>query len=127
MSTTMTQSAADRRAEIEQDVIPYMRQLYPVAFNLTRDPGDAEDLVQETMIKTYRAFHQFEPGTNLRAWLHKIMRNTSISAHRKRGREPDSGPVFYLADIEGYPYKEVAELLAIPLGTTMSRLHRGRQ
>ena len=53
MSTTMTQSAADRRAEIEQDVIPYMRQLYPVAFNLTRDPGDAEDLVQETMIKTY--------------------------------------------------------------------------
>jgi RNA polymerase sigma-70 factor (ECF subfamily) len=164
----------DQDARFERDVVPIMRQLYPTALRLTSNPADAEDLVQETMAKSYRAFHQFEPGTNLRAWLHRIMFNTRNSAYRKQGRQPaqslygdmqevpiQAGPqaqvvksaetealeqlpdsevltalrelpegfrtVVYMADVEGYPYKEIADMLDVPIGTVMSRLHRGRQ
>src|SRR5215472_4601572 len=158
-------------ATFEQDVVPYMRKLYPAALRMTRNPSDAEDLIQETFARAYVAFHQFTPGTNLSAWLYRILANTFINTRRKRGREPaqslfgelgelhvpdtlmgqtarsaeeealnrlaDSdvlralpegfSAAIYLADIEGYPYKEIAEILGTPIGTVMSRLHRGRQ
>jgi RNA polymerase sigma-70 factor, ECF subfamily len=164
----------DRTWRFEQDVVPFMNQLYPAALRLTKNAPDAEDLVQETMAKAYTAFHQFQPGTNLRAWLYKIQANTFINSYRKHRRQPATAlsadfqedwqvstdplsppapsaeaealdrlansdilsalrelPVefrvaIYLADIEGYPYREIAEMMGTPLGTVMSRLHRGR-
>ena len=164
----------DRDVRFESEVVPVMGQLYPAALRMTRNPSDAEDLVQETVAKAYAAFHQFKPGTNLRAWLHRILSNTFINGYRKRRREPiqDLGFDFqedwqtgndplmpptrsaeaeaierlasseilqalrelpeefrvaiYLADIEGYPYREIAEMMNTPIGTVMSRLHRGR-
>ena len=167
-----TMQPADRDIRFVQDVVPYMSQLYPAALRLTRNPSDAEDLVQETLAKAYAAFHQFTPGTNLRAWLYRILSNTFINTYRKKRREPaadlipsigeqaagdalappassaeaealermgdsdvlqalrtlpeDFRATIYLADIEGYPYREIAQMLGIPIGTVMSRLHRGR-
>jgi RNA polymerase sigma-70 factor (ECF subfamily) len=164
----------ERHAEFERQVRPYLAQLYPAALRMTRNASDAEDLVQETLAKAYVAFHQFTPGTNLRAWLHKILSNTFVNSYRKNKRQPAlatapelaeswqtgndaSAPVarsaeaealdrlgdsevlralrelprdyrtaVYLADIEGYPYREVAAMMGTPIGTVMSRLHRGR-
>lgn len=164
----------DREARFEREVTPLIGQLYPAALRMTRNPSDAEDLVQETLAKAYAAFHQFRPGTNLRAWLHRILANTFINGYRKKRREPvqDLGADFqedwhmggdpllpptrsaeaealeqlsdsdilqalrelpadfraaiYLADIEGYPYREIAEIMDTPIGTVMSRIHRGR-
>jgi len=155
-------------------VLPCLSQLHPAALRLTRNVSDAEDLVQETLAKAYAAFHQFSPGTNMRAWLHKILVTTFISSYRKNKREPaltagadlgeawqpggdplspqapsaesealdrladsevlralrdlpeDFRTAIYLADIEGYPYREVARIMGTPIGTVMSRLHRGR-
>src|SRR5258707_7345092 len=78
----------DLKAAFEQDVVPFMGQLYPAALRMTKNASDAEDLVQETIAKAYAAFHQFRPGTNLRAWLHRILANTFINGYRKRRREP---------------------------------------
>lgn len=163
------------RAEFEAEAMPFMSQLYAAALRMTRNPADAEDLLQETYLKAYRSFHQFEAGTNLRAWLYRILTNTFINSYRKKKRGPDevdlediddlylyrrladdSGspsaestflatvpdatvrdaldslpdnfkiPVI-LADVEGFQYKEIAEILDIPIGTVMSRLHRGRR
>jgi RNA polymerase sigma-70 factor, ECF subfamily len=164
----------DRKADFERDVLPVMGQLYPAAFRMTKNSSDAEDLVQETVAKAYAAFHQFRPGTNMRAWLHRILANTFINNYRKRRREPattlgadlgddwqngidrvgtparsaeaealdrladsdilralrdlpeDFRMAIYLADIEGYPYREIADMMGTPIGTVMSRLHRGR-
>jgi RNA polymerase sigma-70 factor (ECF subfamily) len=164
----------DLHARFEQDVLPVLSRLYPAALRMTRNASDAEDLVQETSAKAYAAFHQFKPGTNLRAWLNRILANTFINGYRKRRREPiqelaadferdwqvDADPLavrarsaeaeamdrlgdteimqalldlpesfrmtVYLADVEGYPYKEIAEIMGTPVGTVMSRLHRAR-
>lgn len=164
----------DREARFEGEVTPLISQLFPAAMRMTRNPSDAEDLVQETLAKAYAAFHQFRPGTNLRAWLHRILANTYINSYRKKKREPvqDLGSdlqdewhaggdpllpptrsaeaealekladsdilqalrelpaefraAIYLADIEGYPYREIAEIMDTPIGTVMSRIHRGR-
>jgi RNA polymerase sigma-70 factor, ECF subfamily len=161
------------RTLFESDAIPYMRQMYPVALRLTHDRQEAEDLIQETFARAFVKFHQFTPGTNLRAWLHRIMFHTFYSACRKRGRRPAEllasdtcqadgldavvpsarsaefqalenlgssdvmralaalpdrfKTVIYLVDVEGYRCAEVASMLEIPLGTVMSRLHRGRR
>jgi len=149
--------------------------MYSAAYRLTRNPSDAEDLVQETFLRAYRAFHQFEPGTNLKAWLYRILTNTFINSYRKRQREPqtvsdeeiadwylyskmneaglepsaensviESLPdeevqealsslpeqfriAVLLADVEGFSYKQIAEITDVPIGTVMSRLHRGRK
>jgi RNA polymerase sigma-70 factor, ECF subfamily len=168
----------DDHARFEEDVVPYMRKLYPAALRMTRNPSDAEDLLQETFARAYAAFHQFSPGTNLNAWLYRILSNTFINSRRKLAREPQQtlspelcdqrvpdilrdqwhapsarsaedvamermadSEVFralrdlpegfraalYLADVEGYAYHEIAEIMGTPVGTVMSRLHRGRQ
>jgi len=171
---TLARHATDDHTKFEQEVVPYMRKLYPAALRMTRNPSDAEDLIQETFARAYVAFHQFSPGTNLSAWLYRILANTFINTRRKRRREPaqslfselgellipesllsqaarsaeeealdrlaDSevlralrdlpegfSATVYLADIEGYPYREIAEIMGTPIGTVMSRLHRGRR
>jgi RNA polymerase sigma-70 factor (ECF subfamily) len=157
----------------ESEVASWRGQLYPAALRMTRNPSDAEDLVQETMTRAYTGLRSFTPGTNVRAWLYRILTNTFINNCRKRAREPaqtlraefeqlldsrdgigqparsaesealdrvaDSEVMqalmelpegfraaIYLADVEGYPYRDVAQMLQIPIGTVMSRLHRGR-
>ncbi|GCD97521.1 ECF RNA polymerase sigma factor SigR [Embleya hyalina] len=165
-----------RRDRFERDAVPFLEPLYPAALRMTRNASDAEDLVQETFTKAYASFHQFRDGTNLKAWLYRILTNTFITSYRRKQRQPvvsttqeiedwqlyraashestglrsaelealdrlpDSDVVaalralpeefrvtVYLADVEGYPYKEIAAFTKVPLGTVMSRLHRGRR
>jgi RNA polymerase sigma-70 factor (ECF subfamily) len=166
------------RAQFAEQAMQFAPQLYSAALRMTRNGADAEDLVQETYLKGYRSFATFEEGTNLRAWLFRILTNTYINAYRAKQRRPeetelDSIEDFYLyrriggieealaarsaedelmdvftddevkqaledlpesfrlpvllADVEGFSYKEIAEMLEIPIGTVMSRLHRGRK
>jgi RNA polymerase sigma-70 factor, ECF subfamily len=166
------------QADFEHDAMPLAGQLYGAAMRMTRNPADAEDLVQETFLKAYRAYDTFEAGTNLKAWLYRILTNTYINRYRKAQRRPtetdlDDVEDMYLyrrmgaeesadlsrsaedalldglvesdikeavealpehfrlpvllADLEGFSYKEIAEILDIPIGTVMSRLHRGRK
>lgn len=162
-----------QQARFEEDAVPYMSRLYPAALRLTRNHSDAEDLIQDTFIRAYCAFHQFTPGTNLKAWLYCVLTTTFYTTCRKRRRDVPQVPaadigetqaqlsrivqparsaeaeaidrltdsdvmralrdlpdcfktVIYLADIEGYRYREIAETLGIPIGTVMSRIHRGR-
>lgn len=168
---------ADQSAFADQ-AMEYMPQLYSAALRMTRNAADAEDLVQETYLKAYRGFDRFEEGTNLRAWLYRILTNTFINMYRSKKRRPtetelDEGEDLYLyrrlggleaaratrsaedelmdfftesevkeaiealpeqyrlvvllCDVEGFSYKEIAEWLEIPIGTVMSRLHRGRK
>ncbi|AEW98171.1 MULTISPECIES: sigma-70 family RNA polymerase sigma factor [Streptomycetaceae] len=170
------ESAQDRTARFERDALVHLDQLYAAALRLTRDRQDAEDLVQETYARAYRCFHQFRPGTNLRAWLQRILTTTFINAYRKKKTEPPQAPagqiedwqlagaasrlpaggesaetaalrrifdpavaeamssipydlrlVVYLADVEGYAYREIAALTGVPQGTVTSRLHRARR
>jgi len=164
------------QADFERDAMQYAPQLYSAALRMTRNPADAQDVVQETFLKAYRAFHSYTEGTNLKAWLYRILTNTYINTYRKAQRRPSevelgelqdlylykrlgeaSGatqsaeadmlddfvdtdiidaleslpevfrmPVLY-ADVEGFSYKEIAEILDVPIGTVMSRLHRGRK
>ena len=169
------ETAAERTKRFERDALQYMNQLYAAAMRYTRNPEDAQDLVQDTYAKAYTSFHQFEPGTNLKAWLYRVLTTTFINNYRKDQRRPqtsdseledwqlaeasshtsDQGKstedvvlenlpdsdiknalaqipeefrmVVYLADVEGFSYKEIAEIVGVPAGTVMSLLHRGRK
>lgn len=166
------------QARFEDDAMQFAPQLYAAAMRMTRNPADAEDLVQETFLKAYRAYHTFTEGTNLKAWLYRILTNTYINRYRKLSRRPkevDLGEVedlylyrkvstagtreasrsaeeevlsgfvdsdvkqaiealpenfrlpVLLADVEGFSYKEISDIMDVPIGTVMSRLHRGRK
>ena len=171
-----TETEAERRARFEKYAMEYVDQLYAAAMRMTRNPQDAEDLVQEAYTKAYSAFHQYKPGTNLKAWLYRILTNTYINIYRKAQRQPqqtqtdtvedwqmaaagEHSPTglrsaenealdrlpdsdvkealaqipeefrlaVYFSDVEGFAYKEIAQILDVPIGTVMSRLHRGRK
>ena len=163
------------KERFERDVLPLLPNLYSAALRLTRNPSDAEDLLQESYLRAYRGFSGFQEGTNLRAWMYRILTNTFINSYRKKQREPQTVSdediedwylydrlggagaeasaetsvleripdedvqralealpeqfrmAVWLADVEGFSYKEIAQILDIPIGTVMSRLHRGRK
>lgn len=167
----------DDKRRFQEEALPLLDSLYGGALRMTRNPADAEDLIQETMLRAYRSFDRFEPGTNLKAWLFRIMTNAYINTYRKKQREPqkvsqdevedfdlyrelkDHDPQFsvtpetivldglvdsditdaiedlpeqfrlavILSDVEGFSYAEMAEIMDVPMGTVMSRLHRGRK
>ncbi len=170
----------ERRERFVSEAMPYVDQLFGAAMRYTRNRSDAEDLVQDAMAKAYQSFHQYQPGTNLRAWLYRVLTTTWINRYRKSQRRPqevsadgvrdgldDAGDfslfdrldggtspsaefevmqqlpaeavkgalddlpeqfrtAVYLADVEGFSYAEIAEIMDTPIGTVMSRLHRGR-
>lgn len=175
-SVRAEETDAQLAERFEREALPLLDQLYGGALRMTRNPADAEDLVQEAYMKAYQGFRSYKPGTNLKAWMYRILTNTYINNYRKAQRRPaeyatdditdsqiaetashmssglrsaeveamallpdeeiraalmdlneDYRMVVYYADVEGLPYKEIADIMGTPIGTVMSRLHRGRK
>ncbi|WOQ15536.1 sigma-70 family RNA polymerase sigma factor [Raineyella sp. W15-4] len=171
-----TETPEERAARFEREAMPYLDQLYGAALRMTRNAADAEDVVQDAYAKAFASFHQYRPGTNIKAWLYRILTNSYINTYRKQQRRPQisggeevedwqiaraadhdstglksaetealeripDGDVsdalaqlsperrmaVYLADVEGFSYKEIAEIMGTPIGTVMSRINRGRK
>lgn len=165
-------SDGERSRLFEEQAMPFADRLFGAAMRYTRDPIDAQDLVQEAMVKAFRSYHQYQQGTNLKAWLYRVLHTTYLSMYRKKQRRPQenltdewgdhtlydalgtSGSAetevlagftddvvkgalaalpeqfrmaVYYADVEGFAYKEIAEIMGTPVGTVMSRIHRGRK
>lgn len=177
MAETRPDLTEEDKRRFQDEALPMLDSLYGAALRMTRNPADAQDLVQDTMLRAYRAFRSFEPGTNLKAWLFRIMTNAYINTYRRKQREPrkvssdeveefdlyqtlkdhdtswDETPenivldalvdsdiieaidalpeqfrmAVILSDIEGFSYAEMAQIMDVPMGTVMSRLHRGRK
>lgn len=167
LSSDSADSADDKDAVFAKEALPLLDQIYGAALGMTKNPTDAEDLVQETYLRAYNKFEQYTPGTNIKAWLYRILTNAYISQYRREGRlttvsgddrlldeaEADISAeemvmrgvadenlaaaledlpeqfrlAVFLADVEGFTYQEIADILEIPLGTVMSRVHRGRK
>ena len=174
--TPFRSGGAESYPDFTSQALPFADQLYAAAMRLAKNPADAADLVQETYLKAFQAFHQFEQGTNLKAWLYRILTNTYINLYRKRSKEgvqsaldeledwqwgdsesltqtasrsaeadaldrmpssvvkdalndlpEDFRMVVYFADVEGFSYQEIADIMGTPTGTVMSRLYRGRK
>jgi RNA polymerase sigma-70 factor (ECF subfamily) len=133
----------ERSEEFEEAALPHVNALFNLALNLTRNRKDAEDLVQETYLRAFRFFDSYQPGTHIKAWLFRILRNTFINRYRAARVRPEEvdfdveqamaalpeeyRSVVIMALVEELSYKEIAAALSIPLGTVMSRLHRGRK
>jgi RNA polymerase sigma-70 factor (ECF subfamily) len=175
MTSQPDKATEDKIRDFEQQALPLMPQLYGAALRWTRNPSDAEDLVQEAMAKAFVAWAQYQQGTNLKAWLYRIMTNTHINSYNKKAKDPSKGGlddledwqlgeaksltsttsrsaelealdnlpseiirkslleipeefrmVVYYAVVDGLPYAEIAEVMGTPVGTVMSRLHRGK-
>ncbi|MCS3427033.1 sigma-70 family RNA polymerase sigma factor [Leucobacter aridicollis] len=175
MTSNEQAAGGDLQARFADEALPLLDQLFGAAMKMTRNQQDAQDLVQETFLKAFQAFASFEQGTNLKAWLYRIMTNSYINTYRKKQRQPFLGAVeeledwqlggaesttamasqsaeaeaidrtpdsvvttalndlaedfrmaVYLADVEGFSYQEIADIQGVPIGTVMSRLHRGR-
>lgn len=176
MSSQSNKASEAKIRDFEQQALPLMPQLYGAALRWTRNPSDAEDLVQEAMVKAFVAWSQYQQGTNLKAWLYRIMTNTHINSYNKKAKDPSKGGlddledwqlgdaksltattsrsaelealdnlpseiirkslleipeefrmVVYYAVVDGLPYAEIAEVMGTPVGTVMSRLHRGKK
>ena len=176
MTDKPDKATEDKIRDFEQQALPLMPQLYGAAIRWTRNPSDAEDLVQEAMGKAFVAWGQYQQGTNLKAWLYRIMTNTQINRYNKKAKDPAKGGlddledwqlgdaksltattsrsaelealdnlpseiirkslleipeefrmVVYYAVVDGLPYAEIAEVMGTPIGTVMSRLHRGKK
>lgn len=174
INTRVFESDKDKAERFEREALPLLDTLYSAALQRTRNPADAEDLVQETYMRAFSSFHQFTPGTNLKAWMYRIITNLFINSYRKKQKGPqridneiedwqmseaathnasvlqsaeanaldliaegdireilnripeERRIVVYMADVEGFAYKEIADIMQTPVGTVMSRLHRGR-
>lgn len=173
--TTQQFDEQELRARFEEEALPLLDQLYGAAIRMTRNTQDAEDLLQDTYARAFSSFHTFKPGTNLKAWMYRILKNTFINTYRKKQRRPlqsdddtvedwqlyeaarhdstglrsaeaqaldalpnetvqaaleelpdDYREAVLLADVEGFSYKEIAQIMDTPVGTVMSRIHRGR-